>query len=150
MPVYIGFSTQHVSQPRTLTRPGISGGVGGIVDSVRVGKKFRLTDEQLVVQDLLNSLSIKQGDKVGKPDYGTTIWNYVFEPNTPDLRNQVENEIRRLASSDPRLIINTITVFEQENGLLIEMEFAVSPFNNASQIGFFLNRFNGSIQQLAQ
>lgn len=150
MPTYVGFSTKNVCQPRTVLRPGVGGGVGDITNSLRLGKKFRLGDENLVIQDLINALGIRQGDKVGQPGYGTTLWSFIFEPNTPDLRNQVENEIRRIASQDPRIIINTIAVFEQENGILIELEFAVTPWNNATQLGLFLNRFDGSIQQLAQ
>lgn len=150
MPTYIGFSTQKNCEPRSIFTPGVDGGVGTITQPIRIGKKFKLTDEQLVIQDLMNALSIKQGDKVGQPGYGTTIWTFIFEPNTSDLRAALEQEIRRVATSDPRLILNTINVYEQENGVLIEMELAISPFNNATQVGFFLNRYDGSIQQLAQ
>lgn len=150
MPTYLGFNTQQINEPRTITRSGVDGGSGGITQSLGLGKKFKLTDEKVVIQDLRNAFSIKQGDKVGQPQYGTTLWNYVFEPNTPDLRDAVENEVRRIATLDPRLILNTISVYEQQNGILIELQLAVAPFNNATQVGFFLNRFDGSIQQLAQ
>lgn len=151
MPAFIGFSTKDVCQSRELVRPGVDGGVGGIAGpQPRLGKKFRLTDTQLVLRDLLNAFSIKQGDKVGQPQYGTTLWNFVFDPNTADLRDQIENEIIRVAGLDPRLTIGTIQVYSQENGVLIEMEIAVSPFNDIVPFGFFLNRFDGSIQQLGQ
>lgn len=32
-------------------------------------KKFRLVDYELVKRDVLNSLSIKQGEKLGNPSY---------------------------------------------------------------------------------
>lgn len=150
MPTYVGFSTQDVNQPKNLIRPGADGGVGGILNAPRLGKKFRLVDEQLVLRDFLNAFSIRQGDKVGQPAYGTTLWNYVFDPNITEIRDQIEDEVRRVASSDPRLLINTIEVYNRENGVLIEMEIAITPFNNATQVGFFLNRFDGSIQQTAQ
>jgi phage baseplate assembly protein W len=150
MPTYIGFSTAEVCQPRTLARPGANGGMGGITYQPRISKKFRLVDEQLVIRDFINAFNIKQGDKVGQPGYGTTIWNYVFDPNTSELRSEVETEVRRVASLDPRIILNTIGVYTQTNGILIELEMAITPFNNANQVGFFLNRFNGSVQQLSQ
>lgn len=150
MPTYVGFSTINEYQQKNLIRPGADGGVGGILNAPRLGKKYRLVDEQLVLRDFMNAFGIRQGDKVGQPGYGTTLWNYVFDPNTPDLRDQIEDEVRRVASSDPRLVINTIDVYSQENGVLIEMEIAITPFNNATQVGFFLNRFDGSIKQLAQ
>lgn len=150
MPTYIGFSTQNANQPIVFNTPGNQGGIGNVTVSPRLGKKFRLTDEQLVIRDLLNAFSIKQGDKVGNPGYGTTIWTYVFEPNTDDVRREMEAEVRRVAAQDPRIILNTVNIYARENGVLIQVEMAMSPFNNAVQMGFFLNRFDGSIQQLAQ
>lgn len=147
MPTYIGFSTKNVCQVRGTTRPGVDGGVGGILQEPRLGRKFRLTDSQLVIQDILNAFSIKQGDKVGQPGYGTTLWTFIFDPNTADLRNQIEDEIRRVVSGDPRVTIGTLQLFSQENGVLVEMEIAISPYNNVVPFGFFLNRFDGSIQQ---
>jgi len=63
----------------------------------------------------------------------------VFEPNTFDVQNQLENEIRRVASQDPRLLVNTVNAFPQENGILIEVELAVTPFNNAEMLSVFFN-----------
>lgn len=150
MTIYTGFTTINECQPRPLVRPGIDGGTGGIVDPLRIGKKFKLTDEQLVLRDLLNAFSIKQGDKVGQPGYGTNIWSYLFDPNTADLRGEIENEVQRIVASDPRIILNSIGVYSRDNGILIELQIAINPFNNATQVGFFLNRFDGSVQQTAQ
>lgn len=150
MPTYIGFSTKNVNQPRTLTKSGADGGIGNIVSEPRLGKKFRIVDTECVLQDFLNAFNIKQGDKVGQPGYGTTLWNFLFEPNTGDVRQQIENEIRRVASQDPRLQIGTIQLYSQENGVLVEMEISVNPFSNVVQFGFFLNRYDGSVQQMSQ
>lgn len=150
MPTYIGFNTKNIDQPRDVVTSGVDGGIGNIVQQPLTTKKFRLTDTDLVLQDLLNAFSIKQGDKVGQPGYGTTLWNFVFEQNTADLREQVENEVRRVASLDPRLSIGTIQLFNHENGILIEMQISVNPFNDVVPFGFFLNKYNGTIQRLSQ
>jgi len=148
MPTYIGFSTKEINQPQNLERPGVDGGMGNIVHAPKLQKKFRLVDEQLVIRDFLNAFNIKQGDKVGQPGYGTTIWNYVFDPNTSDLRDLVDQEVRRVASSDPRIVVNNVAVFTSNNGILIEVQMYVDPFNNAVQIGFLLNRADGTVQQV--
>jgi phage baseplate assembly protein W len=140
MPSYIGFSTIGSDQPRSkdLTE-GISGGVGRVFAPVIVGKKFRLVDEQLVLQDFLNALNISQGQKVGQPEYGTTLWSFVFEPDTIDVQTKLQEEITRLASLDPRMTLNTVSAYPQENGILIEMEIAVLPFNNPSVVNIFFD-----------
>jgi phage baseplate assembly protein W len=140
MPSYIGFSTIGSDQPRSkdLTE-GISGGVVRVFAPVIVGKKFRLVDEQLVLQDFLNALNISQGQKVGQPEYGTTLWSFVFEPDTIDVQTKLQEEITRLVSLDPRMTLNTVSAYPQENGILIEMEIAVLPFNNPSVVNIFFD-----------
>jgi phage baseplate assembly protein W len=149
MPIFVGYSSIGVNQPRTIVQTGIDGGIGGIVTPAKTIKKFRLVDEQLVIRDFINAFNIKQGDKVGQPSYGTTIWSYVFEPSTIDIRQEIESEVRRVASLDPRITMNTIAVYQAENGILIELEMAVSPFNNAVQAQFLLNKFTGLATRLA-
>jgi phage baseplate assembly protein W len=107
MATYNGFSTINANKPRsTSLTPGTGGGYGSTTQPVIPGKKYKLTDEQLVIQDFLNALNIQQGQKVGQPGYGTTLWSFIFEPNTADTQFQLQDEIRRVASSDPRLIVN--------------------------------------------
>ena len=145
MPTYIGFSTINANKPRSTNLPaGIAGGVGSMVQPVIPGKKFRLVDQSLVIQDFLNALNIQQGQKVGNPGYGTTLWSFVFEPNTFDVQNKLETEIRRVANLDPRMIVNTVSAYPQENVILIEVELAIAPFNNAEILSVFFNNQTNS------
>ncbi len=141
MPQYIGFSTINACRPRTTNAPtGNDGGVGGILRQINTGKKFRITDEACVIQNFLNALNIQQGQKVGNPSYGTTMYSFVFEPNTADVQFKLENEIRRIAGLDPRLTINQIRAFPQENGILVELELSVNPFNQARLLSLFVDQ----------
>jgi len=140
MVAYKGFSTINAFTPRsTNLSTGPAAGVGSAVNPFKVGNQFGLVDIPLVVQDLVNALNIRQGEKVGNPGYGTTLWSFIFEPNTADVQFQLETEIRRIAQQDPRLIINTVRAYPQENGILLEVELAVSPFNQANLLSVFFN-----------
>jgi phage baseplate assembly protein W len=140
MPNYIGFSTINANKPKSTNLPtGENGGVGSVVRPIVPGKKFRIVDQPLVIQDFINALNIPRGQKVGQPEYGTTIWDFVFEPNTADVQYQLENEIRRIITSDPRLELNYVKAFPKENGILIEVELAVNPFNQSELISVFFN-----------
>lgn len=145
MPQYIGFSTKDACKPKSsndVTAAGLDGGPGGIRKGIVWGKKFRLLDAQLVVQDFINALNIPLGSKVGQPGYGTKLWSFIFEPNTADVQFQLENEIRRVASQDPRINLNFVKAFPKENGILIEIQLAVVPFNNPATLSIFFNRAN--------
>ena len=73
-----------------------------------------------------------------QPEYGTTLWDFVFDPNTADVQFQLESELKRVASSDPRMQLNSVRAFPQDQGILVEIEMAVSPFNNALDLSVFL------------
>lgn len=140
MPNYRGFSTIDSGKPRsTNLPPGSGGGQGSTINPLIVGQKFYLTDQPLVIRDFLNALNIRKGEKTGRPQYGTTLWDFVFEPNTLDTQQQLENEIRRVASQDPRIILNSVNAYPQDNGILLEVELAISPFNQAQLLNVFFN-----------
>ena len=137
---YIGFSTINANKPKTTNAPtGSGGGVGTILKGLVFGKKYKMVDAPLVLQDFINALNIRQGEKVGQPEYGTKLWSYVFEPNTTDMQFQLENEIRRVASLDPRLDLNSVKAYPQENGILVEVELSVSPFNQAQIVSIYFD-----------
>ena len=145
MPTYIGFSTIGANEPKTTNAStGIDGGTGGVLQPTIPGKKYRLVDEALVVRDFVNALNIQQGQKVGNPGYGSTIWSFVFEPNDAQTQFRLEEEIRRIANGDPRLIINTVKSYPQENGILLEVELAIAPFNNAEILNVFFNNLTNT------
>lgn len=140
MPQYLGFSTRNAGKPPT--RNGLVGsglGVGQITSPVYSGKKFVLDDAQLVIYDFVNSLNIRQGEKVGQPQYGTTVWNYVFDPNTTETRYSIQQEIIRVASLDPRIALQFVHVYPSENGVLIEVQMLVLPFNQQSTLNVFFD-----------
>jgi phage baseplate assembly protein W len=150
MAQYVGFSTKDACKPRTTNAVGgIDGGVGGVgvggvsgggtPQSIVWGKKYRLTDTQLVTEDFLNALNIPLGSKVGQPGFGTKVWSFIFEPNTSDVQFQLENEIFRVAAQDPRIILNSVKAFPKENGILLEVELAINPFNQPELISVFFN-----------
>jgi phage baseplate assembly protein W len=43
-------------------------------------KKYRLTDLELIKRDLLNHFAIRKGEKLMDPNFGSIIWNMIFEP----------------------------------------------------------------------
>lgn len=144
MPQYIGFSTINAREPRGtgdlgVTSTGETSSLDRLSKKLQPGKKFRLLDEQLVIRDFLNALNIRQGEKVGQPDYGTTLWSFVFEPNTSDVQFKLQDEIRRVASLDPRLDLNEVRAFPSENGILIEIQVAIVPFNVPESINIFFD-----------
>jgi phage baseplate assembly protein W len=146
--VYVGFTTQNIYQATQSTTVGIGEGTGNLQTQFRSPARFRTLDEQLVIQDLVNAFSIQQGSLPGKPEYGTTIWAYVFDQATPETLQALQNEVTRVISLDPRVTLNTINAFFQDNGVLILVEISITQYNTALTTGFFLNRTSGQVSQV--
>ena len=109
-------------------------------NTINQNKYFTLTDFELIKRDLLNAFSIRQGELVGVPGYGTTLWNFVFENQTQDTIQAVYDEVQRVASGDPRIQISSIEVFPQQNGLLIQLQLTVVPSTDAQRLSIFFDQ----------
>jgi phage baseplate assembly protein W len=102
-------------------------------------KKFTLTDFPLIKQDLLNAFNIRQGELPGRPEYGTSLWNFLFESQVEELQNNIVDEIQRVAGGDPRVFISDIQIFPQDNGILIQLELTITPSTDASRLAIFFD-----------
>ena len=103
-------------------------------------KKFTLTDDALIKRDLLNALNIRQGQLVGRPGYGTALWDNLFENQTNETEAAITREIQRVAGGDPRLQITRVDVFPQENGMLIQLELTIVPSTDAERLSIFFDQ----------
>jgi len=109
-------------------------------NTIRQNKKFTVVDFNLIKIDLLNAFNIRQGELVGRPDYGTIIWNYLFENQTQETQAAIYAEIQRVCGGDPRIFISGIQLFAQQNGILIQLGLAVVPSTTAQQLSIFFNQ----------
>lgn len=109
-------------------------------NTINQQKKFTLVDFELVKRDLANALNIWQGEIPGRPGYGTTIWGYVFESQTPETEQAILTELQRVVGGDPRLYLTSATVYPQDNGILIELEVQTVPGQTAESLAIFFDR----------
>ena len=103
-------------------------------------KKFTLVDFELIKRDLSNALNIQQGELPGRPGYGTTIWSYVFENQSPETDQAILTEIQRVAGGDPRIYISDANIYPQDNGLLIEILVQVVASSTAERLSLFFDQ----------
>jgi phage baseplate assembly protein W len=102
-------------------------------------KKFTLTGFELIKRDLLNAFNIRQGQLPGRPEYGTILWDYLFENQLEELQNSITREVQRVAGGDPRIYISDVQTFPQENGILIQVELTVIPSTDAERLSIFFD-----------
>jgi len=108
-------------------------------NTINQNKKFTLTDFELIQRDLLNAFSIRQGELPGRPSYGTTVYEYLFENQADQMQQAIKDEIQRVASGAPRLFLNDIQVFPQNNGILIQLEITIVQTTEAKILAIFFD-----------
>jgi phage baseplate assembly protein W len=111
-------------------------------------KKFRITDFELIKQDLINHFYIRKGEKLMNPDYGTIIWNMIFENLTSELKSIIQDDVKRIVSSDPRLRVENILVTEYQLGLQIELELSTVAEDQSEVLRLGFDRTSQSLQVL--
>jgi len=109
-------------------------------NTINQPKKFTLTDFALVKRDLLNAFNIRPGELVGRPTYGTNLWDYIFESQTQEVEQAILTEVQRVAGGDPRLFIHSIELYPQLNGILIQMELSMVPSTDAERLAIFFDQ----------
>lgn len=102
-------------------------------------KKFRLNDFELVKQDLINHFSIKKGQKLMNPNFGTIIWSMMFEPMTEDVKSVIIADVKRIVSYDPRLKVESVLIDTFDEGIQVQIDLVFLPGNFASSLKLSFN-----------
>lgn len=103
-------------------------------------KKYSLTDFVLAKQDLINYFQIRKGEKLMQPDFGTIIWDMLFEPLNDETQQIITNDITRIVSYDPRLAVGQVAVSQQDRGFLIEITLSYIPTDQTELIALNFDR----------
>ena len=109
-------------------------------------KKFRLTDIELVKRDLMNHFQIRKGEKLMNPDFGSIIWNILFEPLTEETKRVVLDDVTSVVKYDPRVSVDDILLTEQQNGLQIQIALTYIPTNQSASMNFTFDRDSGTVK----
>lgn len=104
-------------------------------------ENFSLYDFQLIQQDILNHFYTRQGERLMNPEFGTVIWDLLFEPLTEDLKQLILNNVNEIINYDPRVTASQVTVTQYESGIQLECMLTYLPYNisQAMQIRFDQN-----------
>jgi phage baseplate assembly protein W len=108
-------------------------------------KKFRVVDAELIKQDLINHFNIRRGEKLMNPNFGTIIWNTLFEPLTDEIKNVIIDDIKTIAAYDPRLGIENVIITQYEQGLQIELELLYVTTNQTDTLKLMFDKNSRSL-----
>ena len=102
-----------------------------------------LYDYELARTDLLNAFYIKKGEKLELPDYGTIIYDTLFEPFTSEISKAIEEDVIQIVDRDPRWNLDTLRIQQEEYGLNLALEITYVPYNIGESLSLAFNQESG-------
>ena len=99
-------------------------------------RNFKVYDFECVKQDLINRLSVRKGERVENPEFGTIIYDCLFEPFTEVLKDQILEDITANLNADPRLSTEEILVSEEDHGIAIQATITYIPLDITEKLQF--------------
>tara|TARA_B100001057_G_scaffold40982_1_gene36822 strand:+ start:9665 stop:10075 length:411 start_codon:yes stop_codon:yes gene_type:complete len=99
-------------------------------------KNFKLYDFEVAKQDLINRLSVRKGERVENPEFGTIIYDAIFEPFTEALKDAIVEDITANLNADPRISTEEILVSEADKGIAIQATITYVPLNITEKLQF--------------
>ena len=113
--------------------------------SNEIKNNFKLYDIELVKRDLMNHFYIRKGEKLENPEFGTVIWDMLFEQFTEDVKNIIAKDVEDIVNYDPRLIVNEVQIDSTDQGIRIQADVTYIPFNVNERMTFDFDKNNSVI-----
>lgn len=116
------------------------------------GRKInRLYDVDLIIQDLFNIVSTRKTERVRNANYGSILYDMIFELKTDLNIAVIYQEVERILTTEPRVRVLNINVnTENEYEIVIEADLLYIGDDNQFQ---FVTRFDlekGIVENLSE
>jgi phage baseplate assembly protein W len=97
-------------------------------------KKFKMTDLELVKQNLFNHFNIRKGEKLMQPGFGSQIWSMMFEPMDEQTKSMIEADVKKVVGYDPRTKVSSVIVTQFDHGVQLDIEMEYLPTNKSDTL----------------
>lgn len=101
---------------------------------------FKMYDFELVKQDLINHFYIRKGEKLENPDFGTIIWDIIFEQFTSTVKDSIAKDVEKIINFDARLKVSAINIDSTEQGIRIQADLLYVPENLTDTLTLVFDR----------
>jgi phage baseplate assembly protein W len=106
-------------------------------------ESYTLYDLSLIKQDILNHFHVRQGERLMNPEFGTIIWDLLFEPLTEELKSAITKNVEDIINYDPRVRADQIILTTYESGIQIDCTLTYMPYNIQESLQFRFDQANG-------
>ena len=84
-----------------------------------------LYDADIIKQDIYNHFMTAKGERVMMPEFGSIIWDYLYEPLDETNKQIIEADARDIISQDPRVQLTGFKLQSFEHGVILDIELKI-------------------------
>ena len=101
---------------------------------------------ELAKQDLLYAFLTRRGERVMRPDFGTIIFDLLFEPFDNGTKEAIYEDATRIISQDPRFEAIEIQARELEQTVRLDITLRYVPLDVIDSLAVEYDRQNTEAQ----
>lgn len=105
-----------------------------------VNKVGPLYNISLINQDLLNHIHTRKGEKLMDPEYGSIVWDLLFENKSPSIISQIQADLTTIIGQEPRVKLQQMEIAEQEHGYVAIITLEYVTFKTVGQLKVDFNQ----------
>ena len=96
----------------------------------------KLYDIALIKQDIINHFHIRKGEKLSDPNFGTIIWDMLYEPFTTENKEAIIADVAEIINYDDRVTADQVFVDTTDDGIEVSALLTFLPYNISEQMLF--------------
>lgn len=101
---------------------------------------FKLYDVDLAKRDLLNELYTRKGERLMSPQFGSIVWDLLFDPLTDEIVDAIRADCLRIVTKDPRLDLLDLDVVDNEHTIIVSIILRYVPTATETELVAVFNR----------
>lgn len=101
---------------------------------------FKLYDIELAKRDLLNEFYTRQGERLMSPQFGSIVWDLLFDPLTDETIDAIRADCLRIVTKDPRLDLLNIDIVDNEHTIIVSIILRYVPTATETELVAVFNR----------
>ena len=109
----------------------------GMVFYDKNGMIFSKTEHQLIAENIKRILTTRPGERVGEPDFGSHVLDYLFLPQMK-IKDLIAENITSINRQEPRVTVNSCTLLSatQDDVVRLKLDVTLNTENKENlQIG---------------
>lgn len=87
----------------------------------------KVEDDELVKQSIVQIVTTVKGERVMRPEFGSSAFAFIFENNNEILAELIKDEISRcITRFEPRAILRNVAVQRQNSEVIVTIVYVVA------------------------